>query len=99
MMVQSSSQGPDAQTLGGFEAGEFPVVAERVVISPIHGRFEPTAVDGDDVAAGQLVGEVVRSDERIPVIASIAGRFMGHLAERGERVRDGQPIAWIRLAS
>ena len=40
----------------------------------------------------------VRSDERVPVVATARGRFMGHLAERGERVRDGQPLAWIRLA-
>jgi biotin carboxyl carrier protein len=81
------------------EAGEYPTVAERLVVSPMPGRFEPAPLGDDRVEAGQVVGEVVRSDERIPVIATIAGRFMGHLAERGERVRDGQPIAWIRLAS
>ena len=80
------------------EAGEFPVVAERMLVAPMQGRFEPIVVIEDDVAPGQIVGEVVRSDERVPVVATTSGRFMGHLAERGERVRDGQPLAWIRLA-
>jgi hypothetical protein len=80
------------------EIGEFPVVSERMLVAPMQGRFEPTHVGGDDVSPGQVVGEVVRSDERVPVVATAPGRFMGHLAERGERVRDGQPLAWIRLA-
>jgi biotin carboxyl carrier protein len=84
---------------GWVEAGEFPVVAERVVVSPMQGRFEPVVLPETEIEIGQLVGEVVRSDERIPVLANSAGRFMGHLAERGERVRDGQPLAWIRQAS
>jgi biotin carboxyl carrier protein len=85
-------------TDGWVEAGEFPVVAERVVISPMPGRFEPIVLPETEVVIGQVVGEVVRSDERVPVVATTSGRFMGHLAERGERVRDGQPLAWIRLA-
>ena len=79
------------------EVGEFPVVSERMLVAPMQGRFEPTVVE-QDVTPGQVVGEVVRSDERVAVVATARGRFMGHLAERGERVRDGQPLAWIRLA-
>ena len=37
-------------------------------------------------------------DERIDVCAVHSGHFMGHLAESGERVRDGQALAWIRVA-
>ncbi len=87
------------QDLGRWaEAGEFPVVSERMLVAPMQGRFEPAVVTEGDVSPGQVVGEVVRSDERVPVVATTRGRFMGHLAERGERVRDGQPLAWIRLA-
>src|SRR6476646_7841455 len=87
------------RTDGWVEAGEFPVVDERVVVSPMPGRFEPVVLPEQVVVVGQLVGEVVRSDERIPVLANTSGQFMGHLAEPGERVGDGQPLAWIRLAS
>lgn len=79
-------------------AGECPVVSERLIVAPTPGRFEPTPIAGDDVSVGQEVGRVVRSGEQVPVVASSSGRFMGHLAEVGERVRGGQPIAWIRTA-
>ncbi len=101
--VDLTTSAPDrpevAHELGRWaEIGEFPVVSERMLVAPMQGRFEPALVSEDDVSPGQVVGEVVRSDERVPVVATTRGRFMGHLAERGERVRDGQPLAWIRLA-
>jgi biotin carboxyl carrier protein len=34
----------------------------------------------------------------LKLVSQVAGRFMGHLADQGERVRDGQPLAWVRLA-
>lgn len=83
---------------GWADAGEHPTVIERVVIAPGPGRFEPALDDLNDVVEGQVLGEVVRSDTRLAVLAHSPGRFMGHLAERGQRVRDGQPLAWIRPA-
>jgi biotin carboxyl carrier protein len=79
-------------------AGEYLVVAERLIVAPAPGRFEPAVPDGEHVASGQTVGAVVRADERVDVVSQVAGRFMGHLADAGERVRDGQPLAWVRLA-
>ena len=79
--------------------GEFLTVPERLIVAPMAGRFEPAPLPGDVVAPGQAVGCVVRSGDRVEVRSPVAGRFMGHLADSGERVRDGQPLAWVRLAS
>ena len=78
--------------------GEFLVVAERVIVSPTAGRFAPAAEPPDEVHVGTEVGEVVVGGDRIPVRSAFAGRWMGALADPGERVRDGQALAWVRLA-
>jgi biotin carboxyl carrier protein len=77
--------------------GEFLSVPERLIVAPTAGRFEPLPPSGDLLEQGACVGTVVHSGQRIPVTATVGGRFMGHLAERGERVRDGQPLAWVRV--
>ena len=89
----------DQAAHGWEEAGDYLGVVERLIISPSPGRFEPVTVHESIVEAGQVVGQVVRSDERIEVKSSQRGTFMGHLADDGERVRDGQAVAWIRAAS
>lgn len=77
--------------------GEFLAVSERVIVAPTVGRFVAETATGSHVRVGQTVGAIVRPDCETPVRSSFAGRFMGHLAETGQRVRDGQPLAWVRL--
>jgi [acyl-carrier-protein] S-malonyltransferase len=81
-------------------AGEHLYVSERVVISPAAGVFEPFGDAGapapgpdDWVEVGTLLGTVSGEDVRSP----FAGRVMGMLAEPGERVQAGQPVAWLRV--
>jgi hypothetical protein len=78
--------------------GESLAVPERLLVAPMPGRFEPSCPPDGQVRPGQTVGAVVRSDDRVDVISDVHGWFMGHLVDHGQRVRDGQPIAWIRLA-
>jgi biotin carboxyl carrier protein len=78
--------------------GESLAVPERLLVAPIPGRFEPSCLPDGRVRPGQTVGVVVRSDDRVEVVSDVDGHFMGHLVDHGQRVRDGQPIAWIRLA-
>ncbi len=78
--------------------GEQLYVSERLVISPGPGVFEPAA-DLDDgpgarVEVGTLLGAVGSDEVRSP----FAGALMGMLAQPGERVQAGQPIAWLRAA-
>jgi biotin carboxyl carrier protein len=83
--------------------GEDLHVAERVIIAPTAGRFRSLAPerDGPDdgrLVAGQQIGVVDLSDRSRPVHSPFDGRLMGMLAHTGERVREGQPLAWLRVA-
>jgi biotin carboxyl carrier protein len=78
--------------------GEHLHVFERVVISPCAGVFEPVTAavasqsPGARIEVGTVLGRVSRRD----VCSPFAGRFMSMLALPGERVRPGQPVAWLR---
>jgi biotin carboxyl carrier protein len=78
--------------------GEHFHVPERVVISPCAGVFEPTTLAvvtgpaGARIEIGTVVGRVSGRD----VCSPFAGCFMAMLALPGERLRPGQPVAWLR---
>jgi [acyl-carrier-protein] S-malonyltransferase len=77
--------------------GEHLYVSERVVISPGAGVFEPAAgLDRPEppVEVGTVLGAVSGTEVRSP----FAGHLMGMLAQSGERVQTGQPIAWLRAS-
>jgi [acyl-carrier-protein] S-malonyltransferase len=76
--------------------GEHLYVSERVVISPCAGVFEP--VDGGaPEAAGRIeVGTLLGSVAGQEIRSAFDGHLMGMLAQPGERIQVGQPIAWLR---
>jgi hypothetical protein len=83
--------------------GEDLHVDERVIIAPIAGRFRPleperSGSDADRLVAGQQIGVLDLPDRSRPVHSPFDGRLMGMLAHTGERVREGQPLAWLRVA-
>ena len=83
--------------------GEDLHVDERVIIAPSAGRFRPVSPedagpDAGRLAAGQQIGVLELPDRSRPVRSPFAGRLMGMLAQTGERVREGQPLAWLRVA-
>lgn len=88
--MESSQQNPFA--------GEDLFVAERVVVAPTAGRFRPLDVEGTYRAAGDPIGFLDLPGETKAVSSPFGGRFMGLLAHAGERVREGQPLAWLRVA-
>ena len=55
-------------------------------------------VDSDTVDREQVIGYVDGIGHSTPVRSPFPGRLMGLLAHAGERVREGQPVAWLRLA-
>lgn len=82
--------------------GELLHVPERLVLAPGVGVFEPldpevVTTEGEIVEAGQAVGLLHSSGETVEVRSPFAGFLMGHMAHRGERVRQGQPVAWLRV--
>jgi len=93
--------------------GEELRVPERVILAPALGVFEPSGPDGASlpdeagevatvaegqlVTEGQVVGVVKTSGKSLPVRSAFTGFLMGMLAHPGERVREGQPVAWLRV--
>lgn len=84
--------------------GEYVAVLERLVVAPGAGVFrtrprrdghtsEAFVVDYDD-ELGVLEGPGTLISVRSP----FRGQLMGMLAKDGERLREGQPVAWLRLA-
>ncbi len=84
--------------------GEDLTVLERVIVAPAVGVFRPCPPDtvtseGEIVAEGQVVGVVEGSGTATPVRSAFAGFLMGMLAHEGERVREGEPVAWLRVVA
>lgn len=74
--------------------GEHLFVRERLVVAPAAGVFTPdpdVPAEGGQLQVGGLLGTVNGTEVRSP----FSGALQGMLAVGGERVVDGQPIAWL----
>ena len=85
--------------------GEVLHVRERIVLAPVTGRFVAVPNDevdphetGSLVLAGSPLAAVVSSGESQAVTTPFTGVIAGRLAHDGERVREGQPLFWLRAA-
>ena len=82
--------------------GETLAVPERVILAPAPGTFRPVEPDENAtelaVEAQQVIGFVEGKGHSTPVRSPFGGKLMGLLAHAGERVREGQPVAWLRCA-
>lgn len=82
-------------------AGEELRVLERVIVAPALGVFRPhtpevVTTEGEIVTEGQSIGTLVCSGDEVEVRSPFTGFLMGMMAVEGERVREGQPVAWLR---
>jgi [acyl-carrier-protein] S-malonyltransferase len=79
--------------------GELMHVPERLVVTPAAGIFRWLAdtTEGDHIEAGQPIGVIEGAGRTVEVRTRFAGSLMGRLAETGERLRPGQPVAWLRI--
>ena len=81
-----------------LEHGEGLLVPERMIVAPSVGVFRPVELDeGAHLTRGQTVGMLDGPGTSTPVASPFAGRLVGMLAHPGERIREGQPIAWLRV--
>jgi [acyl-carrier-protein] S-malonyltransferase len=90
---------PLRHQLGPSHHGEHFEVSERMVISPCAGVFEPAstgAAPSGGPGSALEVGTVVGSVSGHEVRSLFAGRLVALLALPGERIRPGQPVAWLR---
>ena len=85
-----------------METGERLAVPERVIVAPASGKFRPAdeqGSEGDALDAQQVIGFVDgHGGSSTPVRSPFRGLLMGLLASAGERVREGQPVAWLTTA-
>lgn len=94
----------DAASPAAVLPGEHVLVPERVILAPAAGLFRPhppatVTAEGEIVYEGQTVGVVESSGVAQDVVSPFSGFLMGVLAHPGERVRQGQPVAWLRTAA
>ncbi len=83
--------------------GETLSVPERVIVAPAVGIFhrldgDGQMKDGDLIDRGDVVGVVRSLGASTPVQSPFEGLLVAILAFDGERVRPGQPVAWVRVA-
>jgi hypothetical protein len=83
--------------------GERLLVLERMIVAPAAGVFRPTepeivTCEGEFVEEGQAVGVLHGPGSEVLVVSPFRGFLMGMLAEPGQRLREGQPVAWLRIA-
>lgn len=85
-----------------MEAGERLAVPERVIVAPTSGKFrlaDDQVPEGNALDAEQVIGFVDgHGGHSTPVRSPFRGFLMGLLASAGERVREGQPVAWLTTA-
>lgn len=80
-------------------AGEGLAVPERMVIAPTTGVFKPGVCEpGTTIEPGDVLGEITGPGTSTPVHSPFRGTLMGMLAHAGERLREAQPVAWLRTA-
>jgi biotin carboxyl carrier protein len=79
--------------------GEHVTVPERMIVAPAVGVFRPAVVaEGSAINRGDIVGVVEGPSTEAVVRSPFTGTLMGMLAHAGERLREGQPVAWLRVA-
>jgi len=93
-----------SRTIETVLPGEHLDVLERVVISPATGTFttlppQTVTTEGEIVHRGQVMGTVDGPGGPVHVESPFTGFLMGVLAVAGERVREGEPIAWLRTTA
>jgi biotin carboxyl carrier protein len=81
--------------------GEHLRVDERLVLSPLSGRFwvgeESVTERGEFVVCGQVVGHVVAPDGNpVAVRTPFSGWAMGFLIPNGSPVKTAEPVLWLR---
>lgn len=74
--------------------GETLHVPERVIVAPGTGIFH--RLDLSTVARGDVIGTVRSLRTTTAIQSPFDGVLVGFLALEGERVRPGQPVAWLR---
>lgn len=86
-------------------AGEHTYIYERLIVSPSAGVFYPTEEVEEglktthlptDIQVGDLIGTTESTAGKLEIRSSFEGMLVDILVLPGERVTQGQPVAWLR---
>ncbi|HZP29367.1 MAG TPA: hypothetical protein VFC99_10470 [Acidimicrobiia bacterium] len=80
-----------------LDHGEGLLVPERMIVAPTVGTFRPVEIPDGTLEPGQTIGLLEGPGTSTPISSPFAGRLVGMLVHPGERIREGQPIAWLRV--
>lgn len=80
--------------------GDDPRIDVRLVVARTAGLFEPApptvvTTEGEVVTAGAVIGHIVGTGLREPVVSFCTGFLIRVMVQPGERVRPGQPLVWL----
>ena len=84
-----------------METGERLAVPERVIVAPASGRFRPATEGAEEdvhLDAQAVIGYVDGVGHTTEVRSPFRGFLKGLMAHAGERVREGQPVAWLTVS-
>jgi biotin carboxyl carrier protein len=81
--------------------GETLSVPERLIVAPSTGVFRPLVGQGQRpgtaIERGDVIGEIRSLGVCTAVRSPFAGVLVDVLAADGQRLRPGQPVAWLRV--
>lgn len=81
-----------------IEHGEDLLVPERMIVAPGVGIFRTVGVsENSKLESGQIVGMLAGPGTSVPIVSPFSGHLTSILVEDGERLREGQPVAWLRV--
>lgn len=83
--------------------GERILIPERMIVSPADGVFR-SANNGDDVVGrniqiNDVIGYVETVGKSVEILSPFTGTLRGLIAHSGERLRQHEPVAWLRVHS
>ena len=97
---RSAAGGESSMSITVSLEGDDVRVPTRMILAPEAGTFRPSppetcTTEGEIVAPGTSVGTVESLGRVIDIRSAFHGFLMGMMALPGERVRAGQPVAWL----
>ena len=83
--------------------GEIILIPERMIVSPADGVFRVASngdsVVGKEIKINDVIGFVETVGKSVEILSPFAGTLKGLIAHSGERLRQHEPVAWLRVHS
>ncbi len=81
--------------------GERILIPERMIVSPADGLFKSSSNNGEligkEIQINEVIGHIETVGKSIPITSPFHGVVHGMIAHSGERLRQHEPVAWLRV--